>query len=357
MSPVRAIKQLHRIRMNASQLRYALLRISRYPFTQNASKITITVESEPFAFRLFCLCAGFSITSSSFYFLRENLLFGTMAGITAKTCTAPLERLTTHRQASMDTTLSLYRVCRDIYDIEGLAGFWRGNLINVFRASIQKGSLFACNDFFRNFAEQHFNLADSASTAFVCGSLSGVCSTLITYPLEVVKNVNQTTIHQRPWPAMTIWYHLVQCNGYIGGPWIAGLPTFVGTSTYYGIKFLLFDEISKLIDCSNTIYDISMPMDIRNATAGLFSGVLANCLTHPNNCVRKRMQTSHVCHALDIQSEYKAQKYWQTAMTLWKEGGVRRFYRGLVINLCRNGPNTALQFMVYKRLQQMWNVQ
>ena len=101
------------------------------------------------SFRYEVFAAGSLVAGVSGYFLAENLLFGTAGGIVAKTCTAPLERLTTYRQASIDSKLSIRTLLSNIYREEGIAGFWRGNGLNVFRASIQKGSLFALNDFFK----------------------------------------------------------------------------------------------------------------------------------------------------------------------------------------------------------------
>ena len=101
------------------------------------------------SFRYQVFAAGSLVAGVSGYFLAENLLFGTAGGIVAKTCTAPLERLTTYRQASIDSKLSIRTLLSNIYREEGIAGFWRGNGLNVFRASIQKGSLFALNDFFK----------------------------------------------------------------------------------------------------------------------------------------------------------------------------------------------------------------
>ena len=162
------------------------------------------------------------------------------------------------------------------------------------------------------------------------------------------------TIHKQKWPAMTIWYALSQKKGYIMGPWTAALPTMTGTSIYYGFKFLTFDQMCKGINSLSDKYDIVIPTDLRNACAGLCSGIIGNSITYPNNCIRKRIQTAHVCNALGIDSKYTPERYLKTAIRLYHEGGIIRLYRGFGINLVRNAPNTAIQFVVYKRLQRMW---
>ena len=92
------------------------------------SKLTNVKLPEPTKeFTIICLVTGATITCSSLIFLREKLLFGTIGGITAKTVTAPLERLTVFRQASVDYKSSLIPIMNGIFKEEGFKGFWRGN--------------------------------------------------------------------------------------------------------------------------------------------------------------------------------------------------------------------------------------
>eukprot|EP01084_Bolivina_argentea_P188442 324402_1 len=324
-------------------------------------KITeqINLHSVPLHFKTICILTGITITFSSLYMLQENLLFGTVAGITSKTCTAPLERLTTHRQASIDAKYSISSIVTEIYKEETLLGLWRGNGLNIFRASLKKGQVFALNDLFRTFANKNnFGSQNPAKTSFLCGSMAGLISTLITYPLDQVKTVNQSTIHSHNWPSMTVWYALT-CKRGLTGVWTAVVPWTAGTTTYYGLTFMTYPAIIKQMNIFNDIldakYNVSVPTDLCNAIGGFFSAIVATLITYPNNCICKRMQTSHICEALEIDSKYIATRFIGTIKILYIEGGIGRLYRGFAINLCRNAPNTAVQFVVYKRLQRMWN--
>lgn len=191
------VRRCHNI--SITDRNHQFFRLPSFSFNNKPSRIkSMAFNPAPLNFKLACLGAGILITGSSLYFLQENLLFGTTAGIIAKTSTAPLERLTTHRQASIDTKYSIPSVIKEIYREEGLFGFWRGNGLNVFRASIQKGSLFALNDFFRStlknmsyYEYSNPNIFESPMISFVCGSMAGLTSTVITYPLDPVKTVNQ----------------------------------------------------------------------------------------------------------------------------------------------------------------------
>ena len=124
---------------------------------------------------------------------------------------------------------------------------------------------------------------------------------------------------------------------------------------YYGAKFLVFDTCIDKIGEMEDRYDYKMQRDVKNAMGGLLAGTVGNTLTFPNNCVRKRMQTAHVCSAIGQHSVFKPLGYIATAQQFWyHEGGLIRFYKGFGINLLRNAPNTAIQFMVYKRLKDLW---
>ena len=136
----------------------------------------------------------------------------------------------------------------------------------------------------------------------------------------------------------------------------AALPTCIGASFYYAIKFMTFDACIMGIGLVCNRYDFEIQRDIKNATAGLCAGIIGNTLTYPNNCIRKRMQTAHVTNAIGVKSAFPPLHYIDTANYFYyHEGGFKRFYKGFGINLCRNAPNTAIQFVVYKRLQSLWN--
>ena len=199
-------------------------------------------------------------------------------------------------------------------------------------------------------------LKQSLGLSFIAGWLAGLTSTLITFPLDTIKTVNQATIHQKQWHAIQIWYSLAMKKGMLRGPWIAALPTCIGASFYYAIKFMAFDACIMGIGIVCNRYDFKIQKDVKNAIGGLCAGVIGNCATYPNNCIRKRMQTAHVCNAIGVKSSFPPLNYIDTVKQFYhNEGGITRFYKGFGINLFRNAPNTAIQFVVYKRLQSLWN--
>ena len=78
------------------------------------------------------------------------------------------------------------------------------------------------------------------------------------------------------------------------------------------------------------------------------TGMSGNIVYYPNNCIRKRKQYE------SIQNSNSKPKWFNTAKLMYMEGGILRFYRGFGINLFRNAPNTAIQFVVYEYLRDIW---
>ncbi|ETO20322.1 hypothetical protein RFI_16895 [Reticulomyxa filosa] len=226
------------------------------------------------------------------------------------------------------------------------------------RASIQKGSLFALNDFGqKQFHQSNLSLS-TGSINFISGSLAGVISTFTTHPLDIVKTANQAIVHstsQARFQAIPIWYGLTLSKG-IFGPWITLVPTLAGTALYYGIKFAGFDLYMNYLNKLAQTFDLESKtesgvyLQAQRGTAGMLAGLSGNFVCFPNNCVRKYLSTTNVLYAFHLRTEPPL-KYFGAVKYLYKTYGLKRFYNGFGVNLLRNAPNTGIQFMVFLSLK------
>ena len=73
------------------------------------------------------------------------LIAGGIAGATAKSCVAPLERVKLLSQAG-ETKLGVIGTMKRVIEEEGIQGLWRGNTVNVLRMIPNKGVLHMTND-------------------------------------------------------------------------------------------------------------------------------------------------------------------------------------------------------------------
>lgn len=97
-------------------------------------------------------------------------------------------------------------------------------------------------------------LKQSLGLSFIAGWLAGLTSTLITFPLDTIKTVNQATIHQRQWHAIQIWWSLAKRKGLIRGPWIAGMFLYQPLSSFSSYFFCVRLPFLCINFCLNAIF-------------------------------------------------------------------------------------------------------
>ena len=119
----------HRLHVQTKQLLPPKIPVNVFKTKQELkSKFSDILFPEPTArFQILCWATGLTISVSCMYLLREKLGYGTIAGVTAKTVTAPLDRVVVFRQASVDFKSSIGPIFKCIVNEEGIKGLWRGN--------------------------------------------------------------------------------------------------------------------------------------------------------------------------------------------------------------------------------------
>jgi hypothetical protein len=85
----------------------------------------------------------------------------------------------------------------------------------------------------------------------------------------------------------------------------------------------------------------------RKVMFGATGGVTAGCLTYPNDTIRRMLQLQGTPGYRNYSG------YFDCARTVLKEEGIKRFYRGMGVNLVRMAPNTAVQFGAYELLKEL----
>ena len=112
---------------------------------------------------------------------------GGIAGAVSRTVTAPLDRIKVLMQASHgQNALSIVSSTKKIYVESGIKGFWRGNGVNCVRLFPETAIRFYVYELLRAGLNIDTNHADVV-TRFVTGSLAGLVSQTVVYPLEVIK--------------------------------------------------------------------------------------------------------------------------------------------------------------------------
>ena len=122
----------------------------------------------------------------------RNITAGGLAGMTAKTFVAPIDRIKLLYQVTDNTTFRLRNipiVVRTIIQKEGLTALWKGNSVTLLRvfpyAGLQFMSFDKCKGYIiaRNHNKNHLSPLES----LFAGSIAGAVSVTCTYPLDLVR--------------------------------------------------------------------------------------------------------------------------------------------------------------------------
>ena len=116
-----------------------------------------------------------------------NSLAGASSSVLAKTSTAPLERCKVIFQMQATKPPGIARLLTDIYKAEGLAGLFRGNLMNLIKSSPESAVKFAIFERMKDLLETEEGKPLSSGRLFLAGSVAGVGAHAAGFPLEVLK--------------------------------------------------------------------------------------------------------------------------------------------------------------------------
>jgi solute carrier family 25 phosphate transporter 23/24/25/41 len=176
----------------------------------------------------------------------------------------------------------------------------------------------------------------------VAGGTAGACARTATGPLDRVKILMQTqhlTSGGAPDKYRGLWQGLVRVAREDGvkSYWRGNFANCIRVFPYSATQFITFDHC-KVIVCGLT--GRNQPTVVERLACGATAGICASVATHPLDVVRTRMA---------VQPELRGVNH--TFSTLWKEGGVAAFYKGLGPTIASLAPFVAINFASYDTLK------
>ena len=191
----------------------------------------------------------------------------------------------------------------------------------------------------------------------LCGAASGAFTSLALTPIELIKCKMQVPIapsYLASESGYTITkppgvFHLIASvfrTGGLLGFWHGQLGTLIRETggsaawfgSYEGIK-LMYLRYDSAVD---TIEDVKVWQQM---SAGAVAGMAYNFAFYPADTIKSRMQTEEVGTAKSKGT------FLSTGRDLWRQSGLRGFYRGCGITVFRAAPSSAIIFSIYESLR------
>ncbi|XP_010490552.1 PREDICTED: thylakoid ADP,ATP carrier protein, chloroplastic [Camelina sativa] len=260
---------------------------------------------------------------------------GAFAGAAAKSVTAPLDRIKllmqTHGvragQQSAKKAIGFIEAITLIGKEEGLKGYWKGNLPQVIRiVPYSAVQLFAYETYKKLFRGKDGQLTVLGRLG--AGACAGMTSTLITYPLDVLRLRLAVEPGYRTMSQVAL--NMLREEGLAS--FYKGLgPSLLSIAPYIAINFCVFDLVKK-----------SLPEKYQQKTqSSLLTAVVAAAIAtgtcYPLDTIRRQMQLKGTPYksVLDAFSGIVACE------------GVIGLYRGFVPNALKSMPNSSIKLTTF----------
>ncbi|BES99477.1 solute carrier [Nesidiocoris tenuis] len=273
-----------------------------------------------------------------------SLLAGAAAGALAKTAIAPLDRTKIAFQISSKkySTKSAFRFILTSWRNDGLLSLWRGNSATMARIIPHAAIQFTAHEQWKRvlgLEKEHLagspNSPHRKKKTFLAGSLAGLTSQTLTYPLDLARARMAVTPKGVYHSLIQVFVTIFKVEGvaaFYKGYW----ATVLGVIPYAGVSFYTYGTLQKFVETN-----YGSKNAVTNLVCGAVAGALGQTSSYPLDIVRRRMQTSAITGR-----SYPSISY--TLVTVYREEGlVRGLYKGLSMNWIKGPIAVGISFATY----------
>lgn len=252
---------------------------------------------------------------------------------------------------------------QDLYSLDGLRGFWKGNAAGCCRLGPYAGAKF----FLFDSLQARFVEADPSNlTRGLCGAAAGLVATMTTYPLEVVRTRMITQTRSTPAylqiKGVGHGLQLILRQEGVRGLYKGGWSGVVGAIPFEGVQFGCYEYL-KHSSQANQWPAFRWPegkteLDgVDYFVCGSVAGAVAQTVAYPFDTVKKRLQLQMLPAAGGsardaVQLGATDTVYYRGMVDCFRkvvrDEGLSALYRGTVPNLARIVPYAAVMFSTYE---------
>jgi len=295
--------------------------------------------------------------------LLSDLVIGGSIGAVSKTVMAPVERVKILMQTmeSHPDVLSgkvkpytgIVDCFKRVHSEQGMAAFWRGNLVNCMRYAPQQGSALAFNDSLNNFFPKYdsrTHLVQSTLVKLTSGGLAGALANTICYPFDFARTRLASDLKAGGGQFKGIWdclYKTVSLQG-ITGLYTGWSVTVLGAFVYRAGQLGLFKQIQ---DMNPYQKDKGSLGAISSFVAVTTARTVIMPFNYPFDTVRRRM----MLESEKSKSERVYKGSIDCAKQVFAKEGFKGMYKGMVPELFR-GVGGSLVIVAYDRVKFIFGI-
>lgn len=276
----------------------------------------------------------------------KNIISSFTTAIITKTSVSPITRIKVLKQIESYHSTTKYnnlnKSIKYIYNNEGVLGFYKGNMINIYRAIPNYCLKFPLNDLYlksiikdtkhKSIKELPFNELLKA------GVFTGSIQTTIMYPIDVIRTriiQDKDMIHKKT-TVVSCLTSTVKKEGF-KSLYNGFIPAILTSPLYIGLQLSLYQSFKNKEDIlSNSLI------------AGGLSGVISQSIMYPGDTIKRHLQINGF-------GTKKYSNLRECIYTIYKNEGVAGFYKGIKLNSIKSIPEIAIKFTIYEQMKYLLN--
>ncbi|KAJ1499540.1 hypothetical protein HMI54_009821 [Coelomomyces lativittatus] len=284
----------------------------------------------------------------AFGFVWRSFLAGGIAGCSAKTVVAPLDRVKILFQTESPayrSSFGVVRTVREIYSNFGIRGLLQGHSATLLRIFPYAAVKFMSYEQYKHI----FALKSYPSlTHFFAGSMAGITSVFATYPLELIRV--HLAYYPEPIPLSKVIHSISTTPTASSSSQTSTTPipprsgvapfyrgfnaTVCGMIPYAGVSFFVYERMKKYHPHSHSWLLLT----------GGVAGIVSQTLSYPFEVVRRRIQIGRYTTMRD------------TFTDIYRRHGWRGFYVGLSIGYLKVAPMSMVSFWTYELCKRLFKI-
>lgn len=229
-----------------------------------------------------------------------------------------------------------------------MASLYRGLTPNLVGNSLSWASFFFFKSRFeRAIAAWHGREQPTPTDYFIASGLAGMSTSVLTNPLWVIKTrmLSSDRGAKGAYPSMLAGARTIYRTEGLRG-FYRGLGVSLFGVSHGAVQFAMYEPAKRLYFTQRRQQGINDGRMTTEATIVISScaKLVAGAVTYPYQVLRTRLQ--------NYQADERFGKGFRGVVKrVWKEEGVRGFYRGLVPGVVRVMPATWVTFLVYENVK------
>lgn len=264
----------------------------------------------------------------------SDFAIGFSSSVLSSTIIYPFDIIKTNFQVARyrNQNLSFLNICRIIYRINGLGGFYKGLNVSLMSQPIFYGSYFQTKKYKHLIPSTGYEFSDKFIAPFVCGMISST----IANPFFVMRTRIQSEILNKndSIKVINMGKDILKNEGFKG--FFKGIGTTCLNNSKLVIQFPLYDHVKE----QNSINDSKL----NGLYASFISKGIANTVFYPFDLIRTNQRNSTT--KLTIK---------ESAKHIYKESGIIGFYRGSLLYNSVSIPTFMLFMFFFETFKQIVN--